>query len=314
MNSMRLYGSVLSVLVLVVAGCGKPTPKVRPEATGNKIAKQLAAAPVQEAPPVREATKVNGRRESPDNRKRFSEIPETESEFDFSFGGSSEDYTYSGGGTFASPGQNESRQGLSGSKIVERVTSLLKDSVDYGPTLAVWVIDESKSARELVQSIASMIQQPYSTLKPETGADKFLTAVCTFGQDVHFPVDRPSPDPSSLVGSIGTMPLDSSGKEMVFTAVGDALKKYTRYRTEDRREVMFFIVTDEAGDDQNLVASLIDEPRRFGIPIYVIGVPAPFGRAAALDASVETPPTRTRFDRAPNHATASTSSLASGAG
>jgi hypothetical protein len=50
---------------------------------------------------------------------------------------------------------------------------------------------------------------------------------------------------------------------------------------------MFFVVTDEAGDDQDLVDTLIDEPRRYGIPIYVIGVPAPFGRAAALDASVE---------------------------
>jgi hypothetical protein len=88
---------------------------------------------------------------------------------------------------------------------------------------------------------------------------------------------------------MGAIPADPTGKEMVFTAVGEALKKYTRYRTEERREVLFFIVTDEAGDDQDLVDTLIDEPRKYGMPIYVIGVPAPFGRPAALDASVENP-------------------------
>jgi len=176
---------------------------------------------------------------------------------------------------------------LSGSKIVERVTSLLKDSIDYGPTLAVWVIDESKSARGLVQTISSMIQQPYSGLKSDSDSQRFLTAVCTFGGQLHFPVDSPSPDPSSLITAMNGMPTDATGKEMVFTAIGEALKKYTKYRTQDRREVMFFIVTDEAGDDQNLVDSLIDETRRNSIPMYVIGVPAPFGRMAALDASIE---------------------------
>lgn len=288
MTSIRSSASLGSLLVLLVLGCGKPTPPTTQQRpAGNKIAEQLAAAP-QQAPATKSRTMTpTRRRESPDERTRFNEIPETESEFAFNFGGSSSDYSFQGGGAFTSPGKNESREGLSGSKIVERVTSLLKDSVDYGPTLAVWIIDESKSARGLVQTISSMIQQPYGSLKSETDSQRFLTAVCTFGGQLHFPVDTPSPDPSSLITAIGSMPTDETGREMVFTAIGEALKKYTRYRTEDRREVMFFIVTDEAGDDQNLVDTLIEEPRRSGIPIYVIGVPAPFGRSAALDAAVE---------------------------
>ncbi|HUG69418.1 MAG TPA: vWA domain-containing protein [Pirellulaceae bacterium] len=288
MNSIRSSVSLGFLLALLVLGCGKPTPPAaQQKPAGNKIAEQLATVP-QQAPATKSRTLTpTRRRESPDERTRFNEIPETESEFEFNFGGSSSDYSFQGGGAFTSPGENESREGLSGSKIVERVTSLLKDSVDYGPTLAVWVIDESKSARGLVQTVSSMIQQPYGSLKSETDSERFLTAVCTFGGQLHFPVDTPSPDPSSLITAIGSMPMDATGKEMVFTAIGEALKKYTRYRTKDRREVMFFIVTDEAGDDQNLVDTLIEEPRRSGIPMYVIGVPAPFGRSAALDASVE---------------------------
>ena len=288
MNSIRVTLWLFSLLAMIVLGCGQATPPTaHPKASGHKIAEQLAAAPQQAQPTKSRAATPDRRHESPDDRTRFNAIPETESEFDFNFGGSKGDYSFQGGGAFTSPGKNESREGLSGSKIVERVTSLLKDSIDYGPTLAVWVIDESKSARGLVQTVSSMIQQPYGNLKSSTDAQRFLTAVCTFGGQLHFPVDTPSPDPSSLIGAINAMPEDATGKEMVFTAVAEALKKYTRYRTEDRREVIFLIVTDEAGDDQSLVDALIEEPRRNSIPMYVLGVPAPFGRAAALDAAVE---------------------------
>lgn len=292
MTPIRVCLLLLSGLIVSSLGCGKSTPPTesQPKATGNKIAKQLAAVPqASSGTTTGPTTQSKRRRESPEDRARFDEIPETESEFNFDFGGSAGDYSYEGGGNFSTPGKNESREGLSSSKIVERVTSLLKDSVDYGPTLAVWVIDESKSARGLVQNISSMMQQSYTALKPEAGGDRFMTAVTTFGQQIHHPVDPPSADPSSLIAAMGSLPSDTSGKEMMFTAIGEALKKYTRYRTEDRREVLFFVVTDEAGDDQNLVDKLMDEPRRFGIPIYAIGVPAPFGRVAALAAAAESP-------------------------
>ncbi|MCA9123405.1 MAG: VWA domain-containing protein [Planctomycetaceae bacterium] len=298
-GSLRLAWVVL-IFALLIVGCGKTTPPAaKPKASGNKIAEQLAAAPQQASTTKGNASTVRRPRVSPDDRARFDEIPETESEFDFNFGANSGDYAFQGGGSFSAPGKNESREGLSGSKIVERVTSLLRDSVDYGPTLAVWVIDESKSARGLVQTIGSMIQQPYSGLKSDVDPKRFLTAVCTFGGQVHFPVDSPSPDPSSLVTAINSMPNDPTGKEMVFTAIGEAIKKYSHFRTAERREVMFFIVTDESGDDQNLVDSLIEEPRRNATPIYVIGVPAPFGRVAALDPSVENASDKTSIRQGP---------------
>jgi hypothetical protein len=114
-----------------------------------------------------------------------------------------------------------------------------------------------------------------------------LTAVGSFGQQIRFPVDTPSPDPESLSIAFAGLQEDTSGKEMLFTAVGEALKKYASYRTSQKREVIFFIVTDEAGDDQSAEETVLGEVRKSGVPIYVIGVPAPLGRAAAVDASVE---------------------------
>ena len=274
--------SLLSVLFLVVWGCDAPAPpKPKTKTTTSKIANKLATGPKQKT------TKIVRKRVSP----RPEEAPEgtppahTESEFDFSFNASS-NYDYEGGGAF-SRSQNEARPGVSSAQIIERVTTLLKDSVEYGPTLAVWLIDESKSARGLVTGVGSTLGQPYAGLKQDADANRFLTAVCTFGQQVRFPVDAPSADPTSLTSTLSALQDDASGKEMLFAAVGEALKKYASYRTTQKREVLFFIVTDEAGDDQTAAEDVTREARKQGIPIYVIGVPAPLGRAAAVDASVE---------------------------
>ena len=41
---------------------------------------------------------------------------------------------------------------------------------------------------------------------------------------------------------------------------------------------MFVVVTDERGDDASQLEQSIEGCRKWGIPVYVIGVPAPFGR------------------------------------
>jgi hypothetical protein len=50
---------------------------------------------------------------------------------------------------------------------------------------------------------------------------------------------------------------------------------------------VFVVITDEAGDDWERVDKLIEPTRKYALPVYVIGVPAPFGSRGALDASVE---------------------------
>jgi hypothetical protein len=165
--------------------------------------------------------------------------------------------------------------------------------------LAVWLIDESKSARSFVTGVGGSLRQPYAALKQDADADRFLTAVCTFGQQVRFPVDTPSSNPASLINTFNALQDDASGKEMLFSAVGEALQKYASYRTSQKREVLFFIVTDEAGDDQTAVNDVIRDVRKQGIPIYVIGVPAPLGRAAAVDASVEVAGNATSIQQGP---------------
>ncbi|MEZ6076055.1 MAG: hypothetical protein R3C56_10395 [Pirellulaceae bacterium] len=62
---------------------------------------------------------------------------------------------------------------------------------------------------------------------------------------------------------------------------------------------MFIVVTDERGDDANGLDATIKECRKYAIPVYVIGVPAPFGRDIAYVKYVDPDP---KFDQSPQWA------------
>lgn len=169
------------------------------------------------------------------------------------------------------------------------IVTELEKSTSYAPTLVVWLIDRSASCREMVGDFGRLTRALVGGL-PSGGAGdeaKLLSAVVTFGSDVQFAIDPPTSDPIAICSAIEEMPADASGREVTFTAIRDAVKKYLPYRTEKQREVLFIVVTDEAGDDAESVDQIIDTPRRAGIPFYVVGVPAPFGKDAALTPQAE---------------------------
>jgi hypothetical protein len=74
----------------------------------------------------------------------------------------------------------------------------------------------------------------------------------------------------------------SSAQEKPFAAVKAALEKYAPKdaagRSAERRELILVLVTDEAGEDPQVVDELIEPMRRQAIPLYVIGLPAPWGQ------------------------------------
>ena len=73
------------------------------------------------------------------------------------------------------------------------------------------------------------------------------------------------------------------GRENVFQSVGFLAEKFRHYRlAAPRRNVMIVVFTDEAGDDVEALDAAVDVCRKYEMPVYVIGVPAPFGRETAL--------------------------------
>jgi hypothetical protein len=77
--------------------------------------------------------------------------------------------------------------------------------------------------------------------------------------------------------AIESIPVDESGVEMTFTAIRGAAQEASIFRRAPRRNVMIVVFTDEVGNDQNEADKTAAFCRTLGIPVYVVGVPAPFG-------------------------------------
>jgi hypothetical protein len=207
-------------------------------------------------------------------------------------------------------------QGTEGaSGAVDRITFEILRSLEERPTLVVWLFDKSGSLHRQRQEIRDRFDRIYTELgiAESSGAKAFrrnqneiplLTSLIGFGSDVTLYTEEPTDSLEEIKSIVDNITVDSSGEEKVFSAIASAADKYQSLRRSrgshgPQRNVLFIVVTDERGDDPNLLESSISACRKSGIPVYVIGVPAPFGREHSLVKYVDPDP---KYDQSPQWA------------
>ena len=196
---------------------------------------------------------------------------------------------------------------------IDRLTEEILASLEERPTIVVWIFDRSASLHSQRKWLHERIERVYAELGvlrkkghqafQRNDEDPLWTSVVAFGQEVNWYLDR-SNDLGKIKAAIEGIELDPSGVERVFTAIYQAAGKYRRYRfksagSEPRRNVMLIVLTDEAGNDQEGLDDTVKLCRRYAIPVYVIGAPAPFGRKSTVIKWVDPDP---RFDQQPQWA------------
>ncbi len=198
---------------------------------------------------------------------------------------------------------------------VDRITFELLQSMEERPTLIVWLFDQSGSLHRQRKEIRDRFDRIYAELgiAQHNQADAFrrndkdiplLTSIVGFGSDVKLYTEEPTDDLNEIKRIIDGISVDSTGEEKVFTAITSAANEFKSLRRSrgslgPQRNVLFVVVTDEKGDDDSLLEPSIDACRKWGIPVYVIGVPAPFGRQHTLVKYVDPDP---KFDQTPQWA------------
>ena len=207
-------------------------------------------------------------------------------------------------------------QGAEGAKgAVDRITFEILQSLEERPTLVVWLFDQSGSLHRQRQEIRDRFDLIYTELgiAQKSGAKAFrrndndvplLSSIVGFGSNVTLYTEDPTEDLEEIKSIVDNIEVDSSGEEKVFSAIASAADKYKSLRRSrgtqgPQRNVLFVVVTDEKGDDPNLLESSITSCRKWGIPVYVIGVPAPFGRQHTLVKYVDPDP---KYDQSPQWA------------
>ncbi len=182
-------------------------------------------------------------------------------------------------------------QGATGAAgAIDRITHEILLSLEERRTLVVWLFDQSGSLNRTRASIYDRFDRIYEELGviEKSGHKSFskhsdsplLTAVMEFGKTFKILTEEPTADLEKIKASIKNIDNDPSGVENVFQSVMKGVEKFQKFRTSSpRRNVMFVVVSDEVGDDERMLDPCVALCRRNEIPVYVIGVPAPFGAA-----------------------------------
>ncbi len=172
---------------------------------------------------------------------------------------------------------------------VDQLTAEILMSLEERPTLVVWLFDKSASLirqraqiQERIGRIYDELGQVASSQKTRASSDPLVASIIAFGQDVELLTERPTADVQQLKEQLQEISRDDSGRENVFQAIYLATEQFRRLRTTKTRNVMLIVFTDEAGDDdEQHLERCVTNCRHYEIPVYVVGVPAPFGRRLA---------------------------------
>lgn len=199
------------------------------------------------------------------------------------------------------------------SGAVDRITQEILIKLEDKKTIVVWLFDQSASLVERRSDIQSRFDKIYDELGLLEAASSqafakyedrpLLTQVYAYGNSVQRMLKKPTDNLDEIKSAVSKIPNDNSGVENVFGAVLKCVEDFRNYRKlsrseEELRNVMFIVITDEAGDDILLVDKAVQHCNQYQIPVYTIGVPAPFGRQYAHVKWVDPDPT---YDQRPQY-------------
>ncbi len=205
-------------------------------------------------------------------------------------------------------------QGATGAVgAIDRLTNEILLSLEERKTLVVWLFDQSGSLERQRAAILERFDRIYEELGviQASGNEAFkkhedkplLTSIVAFGNTVELKTKEPTDSMEEIKEAVRGIEQDTTGVERVFSATYKAAKEYAQYRmttserSEPDRNVMLIVVSDEVGDDQTTgMEDTIKMCRRYEMPVFVVGVPAPFGRHETLVKWIDPNP---EFDQSP---------------
>ncbi len=195
---------------------------------------------------------------------------------------------------------------------VDRLTYEILLSLEERKTLVVWMFDQSASLLPQRKEIHDRFDRIYEELGvieaaghknfAQHGNEPLLSSVIAFGKNVTMRTKAPTNDLAEIKAAVAGIEQDDSGVEMVFSGLYMAAEKYKSFRIpseaggQPNRNVLLVVFTDEAGDDKDGLEHTIKICQRYAMPVYVVGVPALFGRRESLVKWVDPDPT---YDQTP---------------
>lgn len=168
------------------------------------------------------------------------------------------------------------RASLGVSQAIDRIGLALTESLELGPVRVVWLFDATTNADGFNAPLRDKLVQLYRDFEDDTPRNSLTTEVAVFGDEVEFLQDRGTEDLAAAAESLQSISFDRGDRQNTFAALSAAIDR--QVGADGNQQVFLVCLTNEAGDDRENVATAAESLRTSQIPLYVIGLPAPFGR------------------------------------
>jgi von Willebrand factor type A domain-containing protein len=153
--------------------------------------------------------------------------------------------------------------------------------------LVVWLFDESDSMKDDQKEIRERFHKVYEELglvqkqdaKLKASDDILLTSIMSFGKGIeeHTVSMKPTSNTDEIKKAIDKIKVDESGLENTCAAITAAVSKYQQFAVRSKRKLVVVVVSDESGDDGNLIEETIHRCKTADAPVYVLGHYSIFG-------------------------------------
>lgn len=174
---------------------------------------------------------------------------------------------------------------------LDRLSQELVWMLDESPVLVVWCFDQSKSMKDDQQEIRDRIETVYEQLgivgRTENKAKQtaLMTAVTSYGEMfIDHTLHQPTANRDEIRKAIDEIPVDTTGRELMSSAVGRAINIY-RDLARRGRKMALVLVSDESGDRQNndgFIEQAINVAKAANCKVYVLGRESVFGSPYAF--------------------------------
>jgi hypothetical protein len=172
---------------------------------------------------------------------------------------------------------------------MHRVSGELIRMMRKEPVLVVWLFDASGSLTDDRKEIAANVTKIYEELKISQEATKATkgkvnpleTMVCSLGSEKKNLLPKPTTELADIQKAMTSITEDLTGQEKTFGAISRAIDEFAPMATRADRKLVLIVVTDETGDDDDVVEEVMVKSDKFNVPIYFMGREAIFGSPRA---------------------------------
>ena len=168
-------------------------------------------------------------------------------------------------------------------QMTQELVRMMRES----KVLVVWLFDESDSMKDDQKEIRERFYKVYEELglvqkqdaKLKGSDDILLTSIMSFGKGIaeHTADKKPTSNVEDIKKAIDKVQVDESGLENTCAAITAAVSKYQQFAARSKRKLVLIVVSDESGDDGNLIEETIHRCKSADAPVYVLGHYSVFG-------------------------------------